>query len=98
MTLCDEFINSHHLLLDHLGDFQSYNPNVKADVVGPLGQLGVDQIKTNPDWQTEMHQRPPFLDHMNEQQIADFKALMNVWYPPETGTGQTDTSGSQSSS
>ncbi len=86
MTLCDESINSHHLLLGHLGNFQSYNPNVKADVAGPLGQLGAAQIESNPDWQTEMHQRPPFLDRMNEQQIADFKALMDAWYPPETNS------------
>src|SRR5579872_1265903 len=70
MTLCDETINNHHLLLGHLGDFQSYNPSVKADVAGPLGQLGDDQIDADPSWQAEMRQRPPFLDRMNAEQIA----------------------------
>ena len=83
MTLCDETINNHHLLLGHLGDFQSYNPNVKADVAGPLGKLGDDQIDTDPTWQAEMRQRPPFLNQMSPQDIANFKLLMNTWYPPQ---------------
>ncbi len=91
MTLCDETINNHHLLLGHLGDFQSYNPNVKADVASPLGKLGDDQIDADPTWQAEMRQRPPFLDQMNSDQIAAFKVLMDTWYPPSS---QTDTSGS----
>ena len=98
MTLCDETINNHHLLLGHLGNFQSYNPNVKADVAGPLGKLGDDQIDADPSWQAEMRQRPPFLDHMTEQQIADFKALMDTWYPPETGTGMGTNSNTNSGS
>lgn len=89
MTLCDETINNHHLLLGHLGDFQSYNPNVKADVAGPLGQLGDDQIDADPSWQAEMRQRPPFLGRMNAEQIAAFKVLMNTWYPPQTGSGNS---------
>ena len=80
MTLCDQSINNHHLLLGHLGNFRSYNPNVKADVAGPLGHLGDDQIDADPSWQTEMRQRPPFLELMTEQQIADFKVLMDTWY------------------
>jgi hypothetical protein len=89
MTLCDETINNHHLLLGHLGDFQSYNPNVKADVAGPLGKLGDDQIDTDPAWQSEMRQCPPFLNHMNSQQIAAFKVLMDTWYPPQPGSGNS---------
>ena len=92
MTLCDETINNHHLLLGHLGNFQSYNPTVKADVAGPLGHLGDDQIDADPSWQAEMRQRPPFLDHMNAEQIAAFKVLMDTWYPPQppqTGTGNS---------
>ena len=92
MTLCDETINNHHLLLGHLGNFQSYNPNVKADVAGPLGHLGDDQIDADPSWQTEMRQRPPFLDRMNADQIAAFKVLMDTWYPPQTT--QTDSGNS----
>lgn len=82
MTLCDETINNHHLLLGHLGNFQSYNPNVKADVAGPLGKLGDDQIDTDPTWQAEMRQRPHFLNQMSPQDIANFKQLMDTWYPP----------------
>lgn len=84
MTLCDETINNHHLLLGHLGDFQSYNPNVKTDVAGPLGHLSDDQIDADPSWQTEMRQRLLFLDQMNKQQIAAFKVLMDTGYPPQT--------------
>ena len=81
MTLCDQTINNHHLLLGHLGDFQSYNPNVRADVAGPLGKLGDDQIDTDPTWQAEMQRRPPFLNKMSPQDIANFKLLMDTWYP-----------------
>lgn len=83
MTLCDETINNHHLLLGHLGDFQSYNPNVRVDVAGPLGKLGDDQIDADPGWQAEMQRRPPFLNKMSPQDIANFKLLMNTWYPPQ---------------
>ena len=83
MTLCDETINNHHLLLGHLGDFQSYNPNVKADVAGPLSKLGDDQIDADPSWQAEMQRRPPFLNKMSPQDIANFKLLMDTWYPPQ---------------
>jgi hypothetical protein len=86
MTLCDETINNHHLLLGHLGDFQSYNPNVKADVVSYLGKLGDDQIDADPSWQAEMQRRPPFLNKMSPQDIANFKLLMDAWYPTQRNT------------
>ena len=83
MTLCDITINNHHLLLGHLDNFQSYNPNVRADIAGTLGKLGNNQIDTDPAWQAEMQRRPPILNRMSLQDIANFKLLMDTWYPPQ---------------
>lgn len=91
ITLCDETVNSHHLLLGHLQDWQSYNPNVHADIAGPLKSLSAAQIESDPTWQSEKQQRPPDLEHMSDTDIATLKQLMATWYPLQPAAQGTST-------
>lgn len=81
MTLCGETVQDHHLLLGHLNNWQSYNPTVRADIISPFQGMLAALIKENSQWLASVKQRPPILEAMTPQQIADFQQLMNTLYP-----------------
>jgi hypothetical protein len=45
------------LLIGHLDDWESYNPNVREDVKR-YHKKTADQIRENKDWQKEVARRP----------------------------------------
>lgn len=57
ITLCEIKGRDHHLLLGHLDDWESYNPNVRADVKR-FHKKSDAEIRANPTWQKEMQHRP----------------------------------------
>jgi 5-methylcytosine-specific restriction endonuclease McrA len=57
ITLCEIKKNDHHLLIGHLDDWESYNPNVREDVKR-YHKKTADQIRENKDWQKEVARRP----------------------------------------
>lgn len=57
ITLCEVRGRDHHLLLGHLDDWESYNPNVREDVKRFHGE-NAKQLKANPTWQQEKLRRP----------------------------------------
>src|SRR5713226_6190557 len=87
VTLCEGAI-SHHLLIGHLDDWQSYNPDVTTDVTGPFRRWANDQqIRADPQWSQKAQNRPLALRNWNGQQVADFKQRMNDLYPEPVTQG-----------
>ncbi|GCE16544.1 HNH endonuclease [Dictyobacter kobayashii] len=57
ITLCEIRGRTHHLLIGHLDDWESYNIRVRADTKRYAHQNAIT-IKANPTWQKEVVQRP----------------------------------------
>ena len=57
ITLCQVRGREHHLLLGHLDDWESYNPNVRNDV-RRFHKENAKQISAEPAWQQEVRLRP----------------------------------------
>ncbi|WP_338258291.1 HNH endonuclease [Dictyobacter halimunensis] len=57
VTLCETRGRTHHLLIGHLDDWESYNLHVRADAKRYANQNAAT-IKSNPTWQREVDQRP----------------------------------------
>jgi 5-methylcytosine-specific restriction endonuclease McrA len=57
ITLCEIKGRDHHLLIGHLDDWESYNVNVRRDAK-VFHKMSDSQIRANPTWQKEEHQRP----------------------------------------
>lgn len=74
---------NHHLLLGHLDDFQTSNPNVRDSASGRFFQKTADEIKSDPIWQEMVKHRPPVWATMTDDDKAAMLALMNQLYPKE---------------
>ena len=57
ITLCELKGRDHHLLIGHLDDWASYNPQVRTDV-DKYHKENAPTIKANPAWQKEELNRP----------------------------------------
>jgi hypothetical protein len=71
MVLCEESVNDHHLLVGHLGDFESYNPGGRTAIEGAFIGLSAQQIKSDPTWQALMKNRPvPWVQMQHKDRLA----------------------------
>ena len=57
ITLCEIRGRDHHLLIGHLDDWESYNPQVRTDVK-KYHKENANTIRANPAWQKEEQHRP----------------------------------------
>lgn len=73
---------NHHLLIGHLGNFQSDNVHVGDDVVTFAG-MGAAAIQSDRRWLARKATRLPLLKDMTDEQKADFRALMDAECPPQ---------------
>lgn len=84
ITLCEkehgEEAQDHHLLLGHLGDFQSYNKDVRAYAVS-YGKMSADDIRVTPSWMDASQHKPPVWADMTDDDKKAMRALMDAWYP-----------------
>lgn len=79
--------NDHHVLVGHLGDFQYFNEDARADMIGQWKDvLPGDQLKQLADW-IARHKKPyPLVNAMSPQDITGFIALLVTWYGPKPQT------------
>src|SRR6266436_3820216 len=63
MTLCTRQDTEHHILLGHLDDFESYNPDVKQFVKTYAGKSN-QQIRADAAFQTAHAAKPKHIDLM----------------------------------
>jgi 5-methylcytosine-specific restriction endonuclease McrA len=57
ITLCEARGRDHHLLLGHLGEWQSYNEHIRQDVKR-FHRKTAAQIRADAVWQKKVHLRP----------------------------------------
>lgn len=94
MPLCEEPSNNHHLLLGHLGNFESYNNYAFPDKVGGDAilalvavlvaldpQLGAEIIKANASWLQASTGRPKPWEQWTPQQRDAFRSLLDQLLP-----------------
>ena len=82
ITLCQGQDN-HHLLLGHLDNWQSYNPDVRSDAAGPFNGMTGGSIQKNTVWQAKEIKRPAAWAQMNDADKTAFRLLMDTLYPPQ---------------
>ena len=81
VTLCeDKGSPNHHILIGHLGNFESYNPNVEEDIIA-YANWTQTAIKADPKWKAKKTSRPAFLPNMTETQKTTLRKLMDKTYP-----------------
>jgi len=82
ITLCTEPKFEHHLLLGHLDDFESYNPDVKKFVKTDAKKTS-QQIRTEAAFQKAHATKPKHLQDMTEAEKAAFKQLLGTVLPAD---------------
>jgi len=86
MPLCEEQVNNHHLLLGHLGNFESYNnyafPTtvgrdaitlLLAELVALIPELTAELIKENTSWLQASIGRPKPWEQWGPDQRNSFR-------------------------
>lgn len=80
MVLCEENVNDHHLLLGHLGFFESYNTSGQDGIIALARSLpshAASDIKNNQSWKDLMKARPLPWEQWSHQQRMDFRKLLD---------------------
>ena len=82
LTLCTRPDREHHLLLGHLDDYESYNPEVLA-FVKTYANNTVQQIRNAAAFQKAHGLRPKHLDLMSAAEKAAFKNELDRQFVPD---------------
>ena len=81
ISLCeDETKQNHHLLVGHLDSWESYNPNVKHDVV-KFKNMTDEQIQSNAEWKSKKANRPKPYKDMNAAEKTAFRQMLDKVLP-----------------
>ena len=86
MPLCQgPGTNDHHELIGHLGDFQFFNKDVQADIIGSWKGIipSLPLLKQQADWIARHQDHYPLINMMTPQDITDFITLLETWYGPK---------------
>ncbi len=77
--------NNHHELIGHLGNFQYFNKDVQADLIGSWKDIipSLPLLKQQADWIARHQNHYPLVNVMTPQDITDFIALLVTWYGPK---------------
>lgn len=82
-TLCSgDQVDQHHLLVGHLDDWQSYNPQLEHSIAF-CHLLTARQIRSLPHWLLLHANKPPHLSLMSNQQRSAMLVLLNRLMPVE---------------
>jgi hypothetical protein len=72
----------HHLLIGHLGDYQSFNPNLEQ-MAATCRHLLASQIRSMPSFIEAEKQRPPRLDKMSQKEKDALRDELDRLFPLE---------------
>jgi hypothetical protein len=81
MTLCVQQDNEHHVLLGHLGDYESYNPQVVECAKAYSGKSS-RQIRTDAAWQQAHAAKPKHFDDMTAAERVAFRKKLDRKFKP----------------
>lgn len=73
---------NHHLLIGHLKEFESYNPDVLADIKLFFGKTK-EEIENDPIFQEKVKNRPKNFDPSNLEEVQKMKDYLNTVLPPD---------------
>ena len=81
IALCEEVGNNHHLLLGHLGSFESYNQGGRESILA-LGKsipgLSEEAIKADKAWIQLMGTRPRPWEHWSHAEKLAFRQILDT--------------------
>lgn len=84
IALCEETGNNHHLLLGHLGDFESYNQGGRESILA-LGKsipgLSEEAIKADAAWIQLMGNRPKPWEQWTHAEKLAFRQILDTTLP-----------------
>lgn len=85
VTLCEsqegEHAEDHHLILGHLRDFHSYNPQVFEHASGRYHAHSRAQIEADRDFLAALTQRPKTWPEMSEQERLAYRTSLDAKFP-----------------
>jgi len=79
-TMCVEHDEEHHLLIGHLGNYESYNPNLEHYLPLCRGLLA-SQIRSLKTWQDAVTLRPKPLHEMTQHDKRSLRAELDRLMP-----------------
>ena len=84
ISLCEETGNNHHLLLGHLGNFESYNQGGRESILA-LGKsipgLSEEAIKADQAWIQLMGSRPKPWEQWSHAEKLAFRQILDTTLP-----------------
>jgi 5-methylcytosine-specific restriction protein A len=80
ITLCVEHDDQHHLLLGHLDNFKSYNPDVLTDVK-KYWNYTREKIMKDREYRIKKRKRPPNVTDMSTKQKAKLREYLDKRFP-----------------
>ncbi len=81
VTLCVNHERQHHLLLGHLDDFESYNPDVLPFIKKYAG-LTSAAIKADPAFKKAKAKKPKHVGDMTMTEMTAFKRMLDKKFKP----------------
>lgn len=79
-TLCTDPVEQHHILLGHLDDYQSYNPDLEHFMALCRGLLG-SQIRAMPEYHAALKIRPARLGDMTNDEKKSLREKLDTLMP-----------------
>lgn len=80
ITLCESGDN-HHLLIGHLGDFASYNPEVETHAKHKFHAKTAVDIKADEAWKKLHEMNPKDVDKLNDLEKSVLRGYIDKIYP-----------------
>lgn len=82
VTLCQVPMRQHHLLLGHLDDFKSFNPDCDAFIAKFFG-MSAKEIEAHPEWQKAEAARPRTWENMVQGEKDMLRKRLDELLPPD---------------
>lgn len=80
ITLCSDAPHEHHVLLGHLGDYQSYLRSIPWGA-RRLGRLRKAEIMSDPAWRRRVSRRPKDVGKLTADATAELRRWTDRRYP-----------------
>jgi len=71
----------HHLLIGHLDDFESFNPDARSDAEATFHDMTAAQIRANPVWLAAKAAKPAHFGAMSDAEKTVLREELDRIYP-----------------
>ena len=80
ITLCERPLLQHHLLLGHLGSWQSFNRDIATTFL-KFGRMSAREMKASPRWITACTMRAKLFDFWTSKERDEVRATLDRVMP-----------------